>query len=79
MGLGKTEAALNRCLPADGPKAMNRGPYFALPTQLSSESFHDRCMLSLEYGWLDCESVETTDPWKCWLKDQEKRRLIRRE
>jgi len=77
MGLGKTEAALTAAY-RRWTEGDERGLYFALPTQLSSNRIHDRVHAFLDTV-LDCESVETLIHGSAWLKDEENRRLIRRD
>lgn len=76
MGMGKTEAALAAAY-RRWTEGDERGLYFALPTQLTSNRIHDRVHAFLRVA-TDSESIETLIHGSAWLKDGESRRIVRR-
>ena len=76
MGMGKTEAALaatyRRWIEGE-----ERGLYFALPTQLTSNRIHDRVHNFLRAA-TDSESIETLIHGSSWLREGGSRRVIRK-
>jgi CRISPR-associated endonuclease/helicase Cas3 len=73
MGLGKTEAALAASYQL-WEKGHNRGLYFALPTQLTSEKIHTRIQNFLQEV-TDVETVQTLIHGNAWLKNDNVRAL----
>lgn len=65
MGLGKTEAALAAAYQL-WKQGHNRGLYFALPTQLTSEKIHDRIHSFLSVA-TDVETVQALIHCNAWL------------
>ncbi len=76
MGMGKTEAALAAAY-RRWTEGDERGLYFALPTQLTSNRIHDRVHAFLRVA-TDSASIETLIHGSAWLKDGESRRIVRR-
>jgi len=73
MGLGKTEAALAASYKL-WETGHNRGLYFALPTQLTSERIHTRIHSFLEQV-TDTETVQTLIHGNAWLGNSNVRAL----
>ncbi|WPJ95667.1 CRISPR-associated helicase Cas3' [Coraliomargarita algicola] len=68
MGMGKTEAALTTAYQR-WTQGDERGLYFALPTQLTSNKIHDRITTFLE-NILDDDSTQTLIHGNTWLGDK---------
>lgn len=73
MGHGKTEAALAASYKL-WEEGHNRGLYFALPTQLTSERIHIRIQKFLEQV-IDAETVQTLVHGNAWLNEGNVRAL----
>lgn len=75
MGSGKTEAALaaayKRWTTGD-----ERGLYFALPTQLTSNRIHDRIKVFLLNTIQDEQSVQTLVHGNAWLSEERARNFV---
>lgn len=74
MGLGKTEAALTAAY-RRWTEGDEKGLYFALPTQLTSNRIHERVNDFLR-NTLGSEAVETLIHGNAWLLDGRNRRLV---
>lgn len=75
MGLGKTEAALTVAY-RRWTEGDEKGLYFALPTQLTSNRIHERVNHFLR-NTLGADAVETLIHGNAWLQDGGHRRLVR--
>jgi CRISPR-associated endonuclease/helicase Cas3 len=73
MGMGKTEAALAAAY-RRWTEGDERGLYFALPTQLTSERIHDRINQFLE-NIIEGISVQTLIHGNAWLKENQNRQI----
>lgn len=76
MGTGKTEAALSTAY-RRWTEGEERGLYFALPTQLTSEKIHDRIHAFLR-NTLGDRSVQSLIHGNAWLSEQRNRELFPR-